>query len=364
MSVNIKLFYSLIKISLHQHNDIEFAPSADQWHHLYYLGKKQTLLGVLYSGLKCLGPSQLPPKDLLFKWYAETQQISLENAKLNQKAISVQKIFREYGFQNVVLKGQGIATLYDCPLCRKSGDIDLLLAGGRKKILSFVLPLCPNEHVLYHHIGYSLVKDVDVEVHFTPSWMFCYFTNRKLQKFFKNSTGSLFNHYVELPEQAGRLSIPPLAFNRVFILVHIYRHLFGEGIGLRQVMDYYYVLRQGFTEEERIETLSVLKNLKMLNFTKGIMFILKNVFGLEEQYLLTEPDAKHGKFLLSEIMRAGNFGHFDKTLTTTANDSALTLFIKRSKRNLRFISYYPSEVIWCPLFKIWHFCWRKYHGWI
>ena len=364
MSPTVKLFYTLIQISLKGQNVKSFAPTPKQWQLLFNLAKKQTLLGVLYRGIKCLETSQLPPRDLLFKWYAFYEIIVKNNRDVNKKAVELQQHFWNDGFRNVVMKGQGIAMLYDEPLARNCGDIDFWFEGDRMTILNYILPQCPEERIVYHNINYSASKDIPVEVHFTPSWMFCYFTNRKLQKFFKNSTGSLFNHYVELPEQAGRLSIPPLAFNRVFILVHIYRHLFGEGIGLRQVMDYYYVLRQGFTEEERIETLSVLKNLKMLNFTKGIMFILKNVFGLEEQYLLTEPDAKHGKFLLSEIMRAGNFGHFDKTLTTTANDSALTLFIKRSKRNLRFISYYPSEVIWCPLFKIWHFCWRKYHGWI
>ena len=364
MNSVVRLFYTLIQISLGHRGISDFNPTVKQWYALFHLAKMQTLVGVLYVGIKRLDSTQLPPKELLFKWYALYNTIISSNKTVNKKAIELQQRFFNDGFKNVVMKGQGIAMLYDVPLARNCGDIDFWFEGDRAKIVSYIQPQCEEKRVVYHNINYSASKDVPVEIHFTPSWMFSYFTNRKLQKFFSQSINPFSCSSVDLPDNAGNLKIPSLSFNRVFILVHIYRHLFGEGIGLRQVMDYCYVLKQGFTETEREETLKVLRNLKMLNFTKGIMFILHNVFGLEEKYLLTAPDVKHGQFLLAEIMRAGNFGHYDKTISTTESDSMLSLFIKRSKRNLRFISYYPSEVVWCPLFKMWHFCWRKYHGWL
>ena len=36
--------------------------------------------------------------------------------------------------------------------------------------------------------------------------------------------------------------IPTVEFNIIFQLTHIYSHLMNEGIGLRQLVDYYYVL--------------------------------------------------------------------------------------------------------------------------
>lgn len=36
--------------------------------------------------------------------------------------------------------------------------------------------------------------------------------------------------------------MPMTSFNVIYILSHLYRHVFTEGIGLRQLIDYYFVL--------------------------------------------------------------------------------------------------------------------------
>ena len=158
--------------------------------------------------------------------------------------------------------------------------------------------------------------------------------------------------YTELP-------VPNLAFNRVYILVHIYRHLFAEGIGLRQLLDYYFVLCQGCTEAERAETMRVLRSLKMKRFAGAVMWVLKEVYGMDDRYMLTAPDEREGRFLLSEIMMAGNFGQYDERLQHDRGESALHWGLRKVKRNFRFVRCYPSEVLWSPVFKLWHFFWRK-----
>ena len=117
-----------------------------------------------------------------------------------------------------------------------------------------------------------------------------------------------------LDSKQATLPTPNNAFNRIYILVHIYRHLFAEGIGLKQLLDYYFVLQQGFTEVEREETLHTLRSLGMMRFTRAVMWVLQEVYGLPDRYLLTSPDEEEGRFLLSEIMLAGNFGQHDERL--------------------------------------------------
>ena len=151
---------------------------------------------------------------------------------------------------------------------------------------------------------------------------------------------------------------PTLAFNRVYILVHIYRHLFHEGIGLRQLLDYYFVLHQGFTEEERTETMRTLCSLRMQRFTAAVMWVLQEVFAMDDRYLLTDPNEEEGRFLLSEIMLAGNFGHYDERIKRSAKVTEWGLFCRRLGRNLRFLRSYPSEVLWSPFFKLWHAVFR------
>ena len=153
--------------------------------------------------------------------------------------------------------------------------------------------------------------------------------------------------------------MPTLELNRVFILVHIYRHLFSEGIGLRQLMDYYYVLRQGFTEAERRETLQVLESLKMVRFAGAVMWVLQQLFGMDDRYLLIAPNEREGRFLIREVMLAGNFGQYDTRLQHYEGESALHWGLRKVMRNFRFVRSYPSEVLWSPLFKIWNYLWWR-----
>jgi hypothetical protein len=218
------------------------------------------------------------------------------------------------------------------------------------------------------------VEGLDIEVHFTPSWMNSPVTNRRLQRFFMGDRlkvkgdgleviGHLegnTTHYTLNAKQAyTELPVPSLAFNRVYILVHIYRHLFAEGIGLRQLLDYYFVLCQGFTEEEREETMRVLRSLKMGRFASAVMWVLQAVYGMDDRYLLVAPDEREGVFLLVEIMLAGNFGQYDERLQHEQGESALRWGWRKVVRNFRFVRSYPSEVLWSPLFKLWHYFWRK-----
>ena len=135
-----------------------------------------------------------------------------------------------------------------------------------------------------------------------------------------------------LNEVAEKVEQRFAAFNRVYILSHIYRHLFDEGVGLRQLMDYYYVLRQGFTEAERQETLRMLKQFKMVRFAEAVMWVLQEVFGLEAKYMLTTPNEREGKFLLDEIMMAGNFGHYDPRIIRSQDERLFIRFVELASR--------------------------------
>lgn len=355
-------FFELLKVAGHSRSELSRALTEEEWGAIYQQAQKQALAGVLFDVVSALPKAQQPPKALLMKWYGMALQIRRRNLQLNVTAAKVYARFRKHGFRTAILKGQGMALLYPNPLSRTCGDIDIWVKGSRKRILKDLFGDGKRGRVLYHHTELFLPDQTELEVHFTPSWMNNFSTNYRLQHFFKRMAEEQFTHEVELPEGAGRIAVPTAAFNRVYILVHIYRHLFGEGIGLRQLMDYYYVLRQGCTEQEREATVNVLKDLGMWHFVKAVMYVMQEVFGLPQENMLAEPDEKEGSFLLDEVMKAGNFGHYDQRMVRKAHESLGSRFVRLTKRNLRFWRSYPSEVFCTPLFKVWHTCWRKYHG--
>lgn len=362
------LFFELLQIALGNRERLSVTPSEAEWTELFSFAQEQTLVGIAFTGIELLPVEQRPPKMLLMQWYSLANLIKVRNAEQDRKSLAVANRFLKDGFKSVILKGQGMAQLYAKGEYRVPGDIDIWIEGDRKTIMNWVYDYSPKNAPVYHNVSICPIGGTEIEVHFTPSWMNCYFTNRTLQNFFRQYSKKIFcnEEHLVVSEDGSccykLLPVPPLEFNRVFILVHIYRHLFGEGIGLRQLMDYYHVLCQGFTEEERSETLNILKSLKMLRFAGAVMYVLQTVFGMKDAFLLLPPDEKEGRFLLNEIMQAGNFGHYDKRIKRVANESALHVFFRRTISNLRFIRSYPSEVLWTPLFKIWHFTWRKYHG--
>lgn len=350
------LFFELLQISLGHRNEFSHTPTEEEWRELYFLSKKQALSGIAFVGIERLPDNQRPTRPLLIQWIFATERIKEINAQLDKKAVIISQKFYNDGFRNVILKGQGVAQYYkidNLDKFRIPGDVDIWLEGKRKDIVEYVRNIMPNSKIVYHHADFPKIDNIEVEVHFTPSWMNSYFTNRKLQYYFNQSGAELFQ-----TNSSNGIPVPTIAFNRVYVLIHIYRHLFHEGIGLRQLMDYYYVLRQGFTDDERKETMHILCALKMKRFAGAVMWVLQEVFKMENIYLITKPNEIEGKFLLNEIMYSGNFGQYDKQLLRKSKESDFLYGFRKITRNLRFIRSYPSEVLWSPLFKVWHYFWR------
>ena len=211
------------------------------WKELYAIAQKQALLGVLFHGIRQLPKQLAPEQKLLMQWMVMAEQIRKQNIRLFQDSVKVCQNFENEGFTNCILKGQGNALLYPDPYMRTPGDIDIYLSGGRRKIMKYVDRVCPNQVMRYHHVDFPVMKTA-IEVHFTPSYMFCPIHNRRMQKWFEEVMGEQCNHRVSLPDGYGEIHVPQVSFNVIYILSHLYRHIFTEGIGLRQLLDYYYVV--------------------------------------------------------------------------------------------------------------------------
>ena len=153
----------------------------------------------------------------------------------------------------------------------------------------------------------------------------------------------------------GKVCVPTKEFNIIFQLSHVYNHLLHEGIGLRQVIDYYYLLKSdGGIQSGDIE--ADLQYLGLKRIAGAMMWVLHEILGLEAQYLIVPTDERLGKVFLSEILRGGNFGVYNPD-----NIKAVTRIKKnwqRIRRDFRMIMYFPSECLWEPAFRLYHWFWR------
>ena len=237
-----QIFFDFLRFSIGPKSEIPSSLKEADWKALYRIAQKQCLVGILFDGIKKLPAEHVGmEKELLLQWMAESQMLEKANVRLNDAAIQVSEWFRKKGFRTCILKGQGNALMYPNPYSRTPGDIDIWVEGGDKRVISFVSSISPHEKACYHHIEFPSYKGVEVEVHYRPSFLLCFWHNRKLQKYYESVKEEQFSHRVMLGEQ-GEIAIPTVEFNLIFQLTHIFSHLMNEGIGLRQLLDYYYVL--------------------------------------------------------------------------------------------------------------------------
>ena len=295
-------------------------------------------------------------KDLLLQWLMQCQMLEKANVRQNNAAIQISEWFRKKKFRTCILKGQGNTLMYPNPYSRTPGDIDIWVEGDVKTIISFVNSISPHEKVCYHHIEFPSYKGVGIEVHYRPSILQCFWHNRRLQKYYDRVKEEQFSHRVMLGEQ-GEIAIPTAEFNLIFHLTHIYAHLMIEGIGLRQLVDYYYILISDDLSLIRDRVQKELKELGLWKFAGGIMYIMQEVFGMPASRLIVPPNEKYGKFVLNEVLEAGNFGKHDER--NRFGRSKLGHNLQRVYRDIRFMRYFPAEALCEPLFRIWHFFWRK-----
>ena len=152
----------------------------------------------------------------------------------------------------------------------------------------------------------------------------------------------------------------------ILILNHNFWHLLYEGVGFRQILDLYFVLRSmeesgSYQDQLKEETFRLIKYFHLQRFAAASMWIMQEVLGLAEQYLICEPDKKAGRFLLDEIMQAGNFGKFDKRLNNNRYKSRIGLMFIWLKHNLRLLRYFPIDVLWTPIGVVRISLWRRWH---
>ena len=356
------IFFDFLQFCIGVVAEIPASVKDADWKELYAIAKKQALVGVLFYGIKQLPKELAPDSDLLMQWMGMAQKIRQQNIRLFMDSAKVCKNFKQEGFRNSILKGQGNALLYPDPYMRTPGDIDIYLGGGRKRIMTYINKVCPNQVMRYHHVDFPVMKTA-IEVHFTPSYMFYPKHNHRMQKWFEEVMDLQCSNVVVLPDGYGEITVPTVNFNVIYILSHLYRHVFTEGIGLRQLLDYYYVLKAW---EHNKKALMYVQNMidyfGMKKFAGGIMHVLHEVFGLPTSKMIAPMDEKEGKFLLDEIMRGGNFGQYDNRLGSKDNESKLHRYLRMSLRNLRFVKHYPTEALSEPLFRTWFAVWKKVHG--
>ena len=350
-----KLFFELIQVAVGSRQRLSHAPSAEEWGRLYRMAEKQSLVGICFKAVKEMADSV--PRPLYMQWLAMAAQIQQRNEEMNRKCAEVYAAICKEGFECAILKGQGVARYYRCGVeraaqgddalgrLRLSGDIDVWLwqedaslKANRREVVRFARTIQPNATGAEHHVGVEWMG-AEVELHYEPAYFCNPFANRRFRKWFMGYDKSGF----ALTDDG--FGVPDAAFDRVFLLAHAFRHYLSEGLGMRQVMDYYFLLktidRNGCSASDHDR---LIRKLGMARFEKAMRWVMGYVFEGKDE----ADGRKYGRMLLAHIMDGGNFGKY-KTATVASRHTHVGRFVNQLTHDLRLMWYYPREATWAPL---------------
>lgn len=374
--INInELFFELIRVAIGTQDSLSRIPSNREWKELYDMAQKQSLVGVCFAGLQKLGAdadvgfARIGMSEMLyFTWLGMAAKIQQKNESVNQQCAELQAKLSADGYRSYIMKGQSVASLYqDLSVLRQSGDIDVYIEGGFDKVYAYAKTFGVSGQVNELEIHVSVFEDTEVEFHYRPFIMRNPIRNAKLQKFFKECEEVNFSNSVILDKDRN-LSIygPTTEFNLVHQLVHIYHHFITGGVGMRQLMDYYFVLRAANIENSEGPNMfqkvsNVTKSLGLQDFAFALIWVIQHVFGLGMIGMPWVPNKRNGELLLNEVLITGNFGHSDNR-TKGLLENKWKSFWYFQGMTWRFWRFDHWGWFWSPLWRTYHYVWRKING--
>lgn len=374
-----KIFFDFLRFCIGSAKDIPSTLKGADWNELYAIARKQALVGIMFEGVKRLPQELWPPRNVILQWAMMVESIKLRNRQATDVCLRLTEALSKDGFETCILKGQANHVYYDGLNSKHSlgqlricGDVDAWIwpKEKTKHPVKSIIDYCQSKKILlslcHLHAEVKPVNGVPVEIHLRPSFLNAPWSNLCFQKLFKSVVFE--NNEID---ECGLIKKLRIDYDLIFQMNHIYRHLLDEGVGMRQILDFYVLLkvyqkeRQGQSGMMNVDVLMKhISDSGMKRFASALMFVLQEIFGLDDEELLCPVSEKHGVFLMEEMMAAGNFGHYDERMKTLAVKKGklsyqLQKAQRRFKRNLRFLTSYPEEVICEPFARIYHFIWRK-----
>ena len=442
----MRLEFEFIQVAMGLRERLSAVPSVREWQVLFEFCKRQSLLGFGFAAVEKLHEVGVEcPADIRLQWYGYALKIERMNEKLNMQCGEITKQYEHDGLQCCILKGQGNLLYYPeiLRMRRTPGEIDLWCITppcglsmpnaslrdytnyhGINAVMEYVRMqfrkqgIDANPKACFHYIDAPSMDGTKVEVHYRPAFLRSPLRNWRMQRWFEHHADECMKNKTHLG-----FSMMTSSVNVVYHMCHLYTHLFEGGIGLRQLMDYYFALRvwhndvmeckdlqtQGMWSEglgtpvmSKEEVMAVILSFGMGKFAGAVMFVINEVFGggnenekgqrrtrrktdggpqaddgeerelkrinreLKENnfapWMICEPNEKEGRRLLEGIMKGGNFGQYDTRDATLKKGGMMKYGIWKLKRVMRLVSSYPEEALWEPVFRVWHLGWRKMNG--
>lgn len=229
--------------------------SQPDWKRIYQLAEEHTVLGILADAISgnsqkgddCLGVV----KEQLFD---DALEIVRRNKHVNEVLARLVAYLENNGIKTILQKGQGLAQLYPNPMMRMSGDIDLLIRESdferarvllkQKAVETDVTRCFRDRHATYD------IDGVEVELHASE---FDSMHDGTYERY-----GALLNEMWERDErrtyqcEGQTVYLAPATFDVFYTFLHMIKHYYLNGVGMRQLLDFSLALHKLKADREQL----------------------------------------------------------------------------------------------------------------
>lgn len=387
-SLSDELFFELLQVSLGTREALSRIPKSEEWVDIFAVARRQMVSGICFAGVASIyiAKDEINSSDcqacnleeaMYFKWARSAISTQNRNAEIVDRCLSLQNKLKENNIKSSVLKGIGIAYYYcDCgprntngtlslSSVRSAGDIDLFVDCGRRRAIELARSMVSKD-ILWDikHLHLPIYKKTSVEIHYEVEVSINIFRNRRLKKWF--SKPEVVN--MIFGETQNGIVTPTTEFNLFYIYLHAFRHFLYEGMVFKQLTDCYVILRAS-DPGMRERTMRLFKDFGMLKYIGGMMWVMKYAFGMREQDLFCTPDDSEGEFILDQVLHgikagcvpaAGCQGGTASEVKPGTTGAKVATMANVMRNNLRLATHYPSEVLWAPIWFVYHKVWKLF----
>lgn len=357
-----ELFFELIRISIGHQDKLCRQPSQKEWTAIYDMAIRQSLVGVCFAGAQKLcyfdtgnyaGMSELQ----YLTWMGMAAMIQQQCSHHKEVCVRVNEHLARNDVRALFMKGLVCAERYPQPELRQCGDIDFVVAKvDYPRTLDLLDQIgVVNRELVHEHHGMAWVDGVQLE----PHYKIHNYQNPRNDRMMQKLQKELFANYSDKP-LSHTIEQFPIEFEGMFLVSHMVNHVYEEGVGMRQVMDFFFWIKdlpnhKGFDNELYY---AYLDKMQMRRAARIFTRICEKYMGLEHSILgygYTEREIVFADRMMDDIMAVGNFarGAAERPM---AGWSAYKWTTKRCWK-LGYLC--PSEARWWPVSKFYRFFWKK-----
>lgn len=196
---------------------------------------------------------QLEPQ-MIFELLQYSANCTQSHFLLNNEVVKVFKRLESAGYHPVLLKGQGLDTLYPIPNTRSCGDIDIYMPNDEYiEACHIVDEICdiPYRKIDFdpNTIHHSAEKgSIEYEIHYLaadtaiPSIKKNY--NVWASKWLCENSPEDVKCNDSVMILGEKIRVPNTYFNMIYVFEHLLKHLRYEGVGFRQFVDWILLIKQ------------------------------------------------------------------------------------------------------------------------